>query len=241
MFNYIYVIHNNIFPENVYKIDVTSQNYNQLLKQYNKYYPDNITVIVHHLVPNSDDIYNKLIKKYNINNNFIKVDINIFIVDLENMVKNVNFELDLNLNLNLNVYIEKMVDHNILLNDLFTVLNNKISFLEFVYYLNNKYKILYENGKYYLKDHILKHKKMNIYEQFIQNNIFINNNKHLTHRTTINYFKRWFKKTYPYLKIPHKSEFKKNLIDKITNIFNINPSIKNDQVIWNNLSIYTLN
>lgn len=245
MISYLYILKNSMYNNNIYKIDISQQNSYQLLKQYNKFYITNTTIVYHQLLSNSHTIYTMLLNKYNIINGFVECDINDFIKELINLINNTSIDPII---INIDIYIEPSNNrtindsvNNVNLNDIYTLYNvtNKLPFLDFVYHLqqNTKYNIIYTNNKYYLQNYVIKHMKTNIYEQFITNNIYVSINCTLTHRKAINYFKQWIKRSYPYLTCPHKSILKKNIVTKINTIFNLNPSIKNKQISWTNLTI----
>lgn len=62
MYSFLYLIKNDFFPENVYKIDITQQNKKQLQKQYNKYYLNNIKILYSTIINNKNEI-KKLFEK----------------------------------------------------------------------------------------------------------------------------------------------------------------------------------
>lgn len=218
MYAFLYLITNDFFPKNVYKIDITQQNKKQLQKKYNKYYPSNIKILYSIIVNNKNEI-KKLFEKNNffINNNInqIKKKINNIILKTNNDDKNMlntirNF-------ISISCYEKK--DEKYLLNDIYNLYisnNKKIDYIHFLYLIKKCNFFVSENdGKYYINNFVVKHSNKNLYEEFITS--FGKNNKFVSINLLLKNYKNWHRKNYSYLKIPHKSELKNNLIKNIQN------------------------
>jgi len=221
MYSFLYLIKNDFFPENVYKIDITNQNKKQLQKQYNKYYLNNIKILYSTIINNKNEI-KKLFEK---NNFFIKNDnINQIKKKINNIISKTNNN-DINiLNLvkkfiNISCYEKK--GEKYLLNDIYNLYisnNKKIDYIHFLYLIKKCNFFVSENdGKYYINNFVVKHHNKNLYEEFITSLNKYNN--FVSINFLINNYKIWHNKNYVYLKIPHKSELKNNLIKYTQNIY----------------------
>lgn len=245
MYAYLYLIANDFFPKDVYKIDITQQNKKQLEKKYNKYYPlfgekkSNIKIIYSTIIEDKNEIIKKINKIFssistnffikNNNINLIKKKIDKIIVSTKkdeiNKIKIIARFIDLS------CYYKK--NNIFLLNDLFNLYisnNIKIDFIHFIYLIKkSNINITEIDGKYYINNYILKHYNKNLYDEYIIN-IKIENKFRSIH-FLINNFKKWHKNNFIYLKIPHKSELKNNLIKSTEN--------KYGKIKYNPYSLYS--
>lgn len=224
MYSFLYLITNDFYPDNVYKIDITQQNKKQLQKKYNKYYPDNsnVRILYSIIVKDKNETINRIKNLFtSISNNFFVKNNNIN--QLKNKIKKLVSFTDSNKVDSIKQFIELSCSYNknntFLLNDLYNLYisnNRKIDFIHFLYLIKqSNIKITEKDDKYFINNYILKHYNKNLYEEFIIH--FNNKNKFVSINFLVNCYKKWHKQNYSYLKISHKSELKNNLIKSIEN------------------------
>jgi hypothetical protein len=136
--------------------------------------------------------------------------------------------------------LDKCIGKNVLLNDIYNIVNDNLEYLEFLYIIQNinKYECICIGGEYYIKDYRLKHLDVNIYEQFINDNIIIDNNLSFTSiDIIINRFKYWYTCNYNYLKLPFKVDIKKEILQKMINKYGMNMYNNMKKIGWTNIKI----
>ena len=233
MFTYIYVIKNNMYPNNVYKLEISRQNLNQLCKKYNKYYIDDITVVDFILVKDdfiaSKMIYDKLGKYYiRDTKQFIKCDENEIIkklVDIEKIInENIDYQQQVKcINNTILDFISasciKKTNSKILLNELYNLYNknNKLDYLEFIYIIKkNKKLILVEiNNIYFIEDIQFVHTSINIFDQYVNKMLIDSIGKFTSINQIVLNYKKWHSFNYSFIKMCFKNKLRDNLIKSI--------------------------
>ena len=233
MFAYIYVIKNNMYPDDVYKLEVSRQNINQLNKKYNKYYMDNIEVMSVFLV-RDNTIANKMLSdklgKYFIEDThqFVKCDfdeIKNMLVEIEDTV---NSDDDYqqkvkNMNKNISDFMsfacKKNIGHHILINELYNLFDKEktLDYLEFVYIIkkNKKIVIIEVNNKYFIENVSFVHHDINIFDQYVDQMIINSSGNFVSINQITLEYRKWHFLNYPFLKIPFKNELREDLTRSI--------------------------
>lgn len=258
MFAYIYVIKNNIYPDNVYKLDISRQNINQLTKKYNKYYINCVKIVCIYLVRDYA-IANKLISdkfcKHFIKNtsNFIKCDFNIVknkLIEIEKILNgDVNYQHKIkNINKNISKFIsfacKKKIGNNILVNEFYNLFDKEktLDYLEFIYIIKNNgnVNIIEINNNIFIKNMIFINKNINIFDQFVDQ-MLINSAGHFASvNKIVTGYKKWHLTMYPFLKISFKNKLKDNLIKSVKKMYgdiNYNKYSIKCKNGWNNVTI----
>lgn len=239
MFAYVYVIRNNMYPNDVYKLEISRQNIKQLYKKYNKYYMDDIHIVNIFLVSN-EAITQKFIQeklgKYYINDKkFIKCDLNKIIKKLKEIENLVNSDNNLKKKVKIvgqsisnfmSLACKKNINENIPINEFYDLFNkNKnMDYLEFMYIIkkyNDKDNIVTVNidNNHYIKNYSFLHKNINIYDQYIKLKIKKSKENFTSITSIIDNYKLWHAINYSYLKIQFKVELKKNIIKNMEKKF----------------------
>lgn len=209
MYVYVYIISNPSYPKNVHKIELTKQNKVQLEKRYNKFYLTHINIISVHIVRSQELMLEMM--QHKLKNNFVD-EKNMFIdckisklnTIVSNIVKKINEAKQCKYDVikYLDRICVKKEESYIYVNELYDIVNKckNIEYIEFIYELKQKIKLINIDNRLCINGYIFKHKQDNVYCKFKEK-----------HGSNHKLFKRWFNKKYPYLKCPYKATIIKNI------------------------------